>query len=326
MSRHVASLGIAALFIVAIAELGCSTESHPATVSCGTGGSYVSDPLGRYCVYVVIETGFLCPSELPIRIEFDSHLVCTDHMGTPEDLPRDVCDRLPSGRCGRGDGGVAPTDGGSIADRLARMVELCHEWGDIVCAAQQACCTVDERSDASEADCRMRYYLGCDVTHHGVAYDDGRITLDVAAEEAFVARMRTLAAACDPNATGAGSGGIVGTTPLGGDCTPLALGFGVGRDASALWSCVPGLVCHVTMDATGLHGVCQEHALSGGSCGATINECDTDAGLWCDGGPRVCAPAQPDGAACNNDYHECAGGYCDHNVCTSTPHPRWCNM
>lgn len=226
---------------------------------------------------------------------------------------------------GSADGAVSRVDAGTAPAELARMVELCHAWGDIVCGAQQRCCAADERTDASEAECQSRYYTGCDLLHSGEAFLDGRITMNVLAAEGYIAMMRTLAAACDPDA-GEGPGKfLAGTIPLGGDCTPVSPRIGPRRDASALLACVPGLYCDLSMDASGYHGVCRALELSGGSCSST-NDCDPTAHLTCDTMPGgTCVPSFADGVTCSW-WRDCAGGYCDHLVCTSTPHPRWCNM
>jgi len=223
------------------------------------------------------------------------------------------------------DGSTGGPDGGLPEERLARLVELCHEWGDIVCDAQQRCCAEDERADPDAAACRNRYATGCDLLLQGEAFTDGRISIDVRAAELSNARMRMLAADCDPDAGSGPEKLIQGRVAVGGDCTPVDPFPGVGRDASALLSCVPGSYCDLSMVDGSLHGVCRTLGMAGDSCSSTA-QCDPAADLTCDealGG--VCGARHPDGAVCS-DWTSCAGGYCDHRVCSSTPHPRWCNM
>ena len=107
---------------------------------------------------------------------------------------------------------------------------------------------------------------------------------------------------------------------------PIDRYIGEGRDASALMSCAPGLYCDLTMDATGYHGVCRPLGGAGDAC-SSGDECRFESGLTCDGASGhdgVCAPLHADGTACHH-WTTCAGGYCDHGICTSTPHPRWCS-
>ncbi|NOY92119.1 MAG: pentapeptide repeat-containing protein [Deltaproteobacteria bacterium] len=214
-------------------------------------------------------------------------------------------------------------DAASPAADVARMVQLCHDWGDIVCGAQQTCCMADERTDASEAECQNRYYLGCDFLFMGEAWTDGRIRLDVGAAEADMDRMRTAAAACDPDAGDGPSKSISGTIGVDGDCTPVDNTLGPGNDASAFWVCEGGLYCDAVMEGSVSRGICRNLETAGGPCWMDY-DCDQAAGLMC-GDAHVCVPRAADGASCLN-WQQCSGGYCDHNVCTSTPHPRWCNM
>jgi hypothetical protein len=83
--------------IVALAS-GCgstSTSGDP----CGEG-EHVS-ALGRgYCVYqggIVIEGGFECPADLPFRIDAAGGVVCAEERVGLDELPGEVCTKLPSG-------------------------------------------------------------------------------------------------------------------------------------------------------------------------------------------------------------------------------------
>jgi len=221
---------------------------------------------------------------------------------------------------GSTDGATWP-DGGSPEEQLALMRQVCHDWGDIVCQAQQDCCMADERRDPSQSECQTRYYLGCDYLMMGAAWTDGRIHFDAAAADAETAAIRALGAACDPEAGTDPSKDFSGTIAVGDDCTPVDAYLGPGNDASALWACDPGLYCKVTRDGSTLHGVCTNLGAEGVSCGSD-NDCV--ATLTC-GASSTCETPAADGATCVY-WRQCAGGYCDHGVCTSTPHPRWCNM
>lgn len=211
-------------------------------------------------------------------------------------------------------------DGGSTAEELARMVQLCHDWGDVVCRAQQDCCMADERMDASEADCQMRYYTGCDFLFMGAAWTDGRIRFDVAATEARLATTRAQAIACDPDTSSEATKDVSGTLAAGGDCTPVDAYLGPGRDASALLACDPGLYCELTMDGGALHGSCTNLEGLGNACNGS-NACLPS--LTC-GASSTCEEPAADSALCSVG-RDCVGGYCDHHACTSTPHPDLCN-
>ncbi|NCQ62016.1 MAG: hypothetical protein GW913_15265 [Myxococcales bacterium] len=216
--------------------------------------------------------------------------------------------------------GSTTSDGGSPEEALARMVQLCHDWGDVVCRAQQDCCMADERMDASEAACQMRYYVGCDYLLMGAAWIDGRIHFDVAATEADLDATRALAAACDPDARSESTKNVSGTLAAGADCTPVDAYLGPGHDASALLACDPGLYCKLTMEAGALHGVCTNLEGLGNACTGS-NDCVRT--LTC-GASSTCEEPAADGALCAFG-RDCAGGYCDHHACTSTPHPDLCN-
>jgi len=223
------------------------------------------------------------------------------------------------------DGSRIPQDAAFAVDQLARFIDICREWGDIVCNAIETCCAPDERGRTLE-ECLSSQDVGCGVVFSGEAFLDGRITFDLTAAAACNAELRTRAATCDPDASCSVGKFIAGTVPAGGDCTPIDPRPGVGGlDASALLSCAPGLYCDLTMDATGYHGVCRPLGGAGDVC-SSRGQCRFESSLTCDaasGLDGVCVPLFPDGTACT-DWSSCAGTYCDHGICTSTPHVRYC--
>ncbi len=226
----------------------------------------------------------------------------------------------PDGSVDGATDGSRTSDGGASDEEVARMVQLCHDWGDVVCRAQQDCCMADERMDASEAACQMRYYVGCDYLFMGAAWTDGRIRFDVAATEADLDATRALAVACDPAASSEATKNIAGTIAAGGDCTPVDAYLGPGNDASALLACDPGLYCKLSMDGGVLRGVCTNLEPLGNACTGP-NDCARS--LTC-GASSTCKDPAADGALCSVG-RDCAGGYCDHHACTSTPHVELCN-
>lgn len=237
----------------------------------------------------------------------------------------DVLDGASAGGDGAiSDGSTIPQDAAFAVDQLARFNDICIEWGDIICNAIETCCTPAERP-RTLAECLSSQDVGCHLMFSGEAFLDGRISFDLTAAAAFNADLRTRAAACDPTAGDGIAKFLAGNVPVGGDCTPIDLHIGVGRDASALLSCAPGLYCGITTDATGHHGVCRTMGLAGEACTAP-NECRFESGLTCDlatGHDHVCVALFSDGTACTS-RSSCAGGYCDMSLCTSTPHVPWC--
>lgn len=92
---------------------GCGDDSSAGV--CGDGGEYAEAGSARFCGYpesIVIETGFDCPAELPIRIDLEGAVVCTD-MGGEDDVPEELCRRVGR-RCGEGpmDAGPPGADAG----------------------------------------------------------------------------------------------------------------------------------------------------------------------------------------------------------------------
>jgi len=209
-----------------------------------------------------------------------------------------------------------------LARRGTRIRQPCRDWGDTVCNAQWTwgCCTPDEVRNAKLAECQTRYYTCCDYLFMGAAWTDGRIHFAVITAEADMAAMRAAAMVCDPDAGSDPSKDLTGRIPVGGDCTPIDAYIDIGNDASAISACDPGLYCKVTRDGSTLHGVCTNLGTVGASCG--VNDCVRT--LTC-GASSTCEEPAADGATCRY-WDQCAGGYRDHGVCTSTPHPRSCNM
>lgn len=84
----------------ALFAFACTTSSLP-PVECGDDGRYSEDEVGRYCSYIVVRGGFMCPAALEYGVPVGTGMVCTDvRDATPESIPPVACAGLSDPRCG----------------------------------------------------------------------------------------------------------------------------------------------------------------------------------------------------------------------------------
>lgn len=132
------SLGFACALAVAFTATGCPSQS---AYDCPSDGEYVEAGVGRYCAYGVVIGGFDCPRELPNRFEFESEdpsipggFLCSDRpIGSRDDVPMAVCDRVPACRprtdAGSADAGPTDLEDASTQPDAAPMANACESIG-----------------------------------------------------------------------------------------------------------------------------------------------------------------------------------------------------
>ncbi len=142
------------------ALMGCSETHNYYFTGCGEGGVLHSGDYGVACSYVVVVTGFECPSEVPYHSEFDGGHVCSSEPIDPAELPREICNAF-KGKCEP----VSPVDSGMPPDASVgcNVTADCAEGqyckGD--CSALGTCTAIPKDATCTEAE--VEYCL-CDGT------------------------------------------------------------------------------------------------------------------------------------------------------------------
>jgi hypothetical protein len=191
--------------------------------------------------------------------------------------------------------------------------DFCDVLSEVMCEADQSCCTNSDWQYDSVADCVADQVPQCEtdlqdlIEDSRTAYDPNRArevldeleadtqSCDLGISQWFVSRADGLLSV------------FAGTVPMGGDCSPANA-----DDGGAILSCTDGNACRVT--PLPLSGTCGMHKTASQQC-VTHFECNEL--LWCtapDGGVGQCEARKSNSESCTDTIEceslQCEGGSC----------------
>jgi hypothetical protein len=212
--------------------------------------------------------------------------------------------------------------------RPVAIEDLCGEIAEIVCDADERCCS----GGGAMRECMDAQVERCDATL-GSLVADPRVGYVPTRGGYLVRQIERRAGECweEPFRFEELTQLFSGTGALGADCTPTPVGGVIGTSEllRAQLSCGGETTCRMHLDVRETaRGVCEARDTSDAARCSHRYDCGPDE--WCNLGATWepgdwgdCQPLRTDGWACESDL-ECASGYCGMEGCSARPPSERC--